>query len=92
MSEQQIQKKILDWLASEGHYCFKVVAASKVGVPDIISCVRGRFIAFEVKKPTTKNNVSALQQYNIRKIEESGGGALVVWDVEQVKRFVNEAL
>lgn len=92
MTEQQIQKQIITWLTDEGHYCVKVVVASKAGVPDIIACIRGRFVAFEVKKPTTKHNVSALQQYNIRKIEQSGGGALVVSDVEQVKKFVNEAL
>lgn len=88
MKEQQIQKKIVNYLESEGCYVVKVVTATKSGVPDIIGCYDGYFFGIEVKTPKTKANVSALQEYNLDLIEECGGQAIVAWDVDQVKEFL----
>ena len=87
-SEQQIQKKITDWLTKEGYYVVKVVTASKAGVPDILCCVAGKFVGIEVKKPETKNNVSKLQEYNLDSITNSGGHSIVAWDLEMVQEFI----
>ena len=88
MTEQQIQKSIIKYLESQGAYIVKVISASKAGVPDILCCYQGKFIGIEVKKPSTKNNVSKLQEYNLKKIRESGGIALVAWSLEQVMEIV----
>lgn len=56
------------------------------GVPDIIVCYRGRFIAFEAKEGNNKPTV--LQEITIRKILQAGGYALVVRSVEEVKQVI----
>ncbi len=73
MKEQQYQKKIVTYLEQQGAYVVKVVAASKKGVPDILACYRGYFLAIEVKTPTTRANVSKLQDYNLNKVSKAGG-------------------
>ena len=88
MREQDIQRKIIKWLESEGAYVVKVVSATKAGVPDIICCYKSRFIAIEVKTPKTKNNVSQLQRYNLDKVLLAQGYSLVAWELQQVKDFI----
>ena len=88
-SEQTIQSEILKYLKSVGAYTIKVSAATKAGIPDIICCYKGRFIAIEVKRPETKTNVSPLQVANITMIINAQGEALVAWDKEMVKTFIN---
>ena len=88
MTEQQIQKKIYDYLESEGCYVVKVVSASKSGVSDLIGCYEGRFFAIEVKTPATRNNVSKLQEYNIDRVYEAGGQAIVKCDLDGLKEFL----
>lgn len=88
MKEQDIQRKIIKYLESAGAYVVKVVASNKSGTPDILACYRGIFLAIEVKRPETKTNVSELQEYNIKKIKEAGGIAIVSWDLDAVKAVV----
>ena len=59
------------------------------GIPDIIVCYRGKFIAFEAK--VGKNKPTVLQEVTIRKILKAGGYATVVRTVEEVKQII-EAL
>jgi len=77
MKEQDYQKKIVKYLESKGAYVVKVITASKKGVPDVLACYKGRFIAIEVKTPTTMNNASELQKYNLEKIRDAGGVAMI---------------
>lgn len=90
MKEQDIQKKIINYLEDIGAYVVKVVSATKAGVPDLLVCYEGKFIAIEVKTLETRNNVSALQSYNLSKIENAGGYSLVAWSVEMVKEFLED--
>jgi len=92
MSEQQIQRKIIKYLESQGCYVVKVVNATKGGVPDIIGCYEGVFFGIEVKTPKTASNVSKLQEYNLDKIREADGHSLVAWEVEQVEEFIQGLL
>jgi len=44
------------------------------GVPDIVACVNGLFVAFEIKSPKKKDaGVDGLQAYHKKKILESRG-------------------
>ena len=88
-SEQAIQSDILKYLKSVGAYTIKVSAATKAGIPDIICCYKGRFIAIEVKRPETKTNISPLQVANITMIINAQGEALVAWSKDMVKTFID---
>lgn len=91
-TEQEIQKKIITYLESQGCYIVKVISAAKSGVPDIIGCYEGVFFGIEVKTPTTRNRVSKLQEYNLDKIQEAGGHSLVAWELSQVEDFIQGLL
>lgn len=53
---------------------FKTQMLSLLGIPDIIGCVNGRFVAIELKK-SAKDKPSALQQYVLKTIRKAGGYA-----------------
>lgn len=91
-TEQDIQRKILKYLETKHIYVVKVISASKAGVPDILCCYQGKFLAIEVKTPNTRHNTSELQKYNISKIIGAGGKAIVAWDVKQVEEFIDGAV
>lgn len=57
---------------------------SKAGIPDIIACVNGTFVAIEVKGPNGKP--SELQKRNIRLINECGGIAYILYP-HQFEKF-----
>ena len=86
MHEADIVRAILTHLRSlDGCFCWKEHGGpyGTNGIPDIICCYRGRFVAFEVK--TEKSRLSRLQDAVIRQIGRAGGLALVVRSVEDVK-------
>jgi Holliday junction resolvase len=89
MSEQKVQKKILDWLTKNGFYSIKTIVSNKKGVPDIIACTpNGEFLAIEVKFGA--NKASKLQEYNIQQIKNRKGYALVCWDLEQLITYLRK--
>jgi len=88
MKEQQLQSKIIKYLTALGAYVVKVITASKAGVPDIICCYKGQFIGIEVK--VGYNKTSALQDYNLKAIEEAGGIGIVAYSVEDVSKRIGQ--
>ena len=90
MREQDYQAKIVKLIEARGGYVVKVITASKKGVPDIIACLDGKFLAVEVKTPRTMNNVSPLQTHNLKKINDAGGYAMVAWSVDRVEELLND--
>lgn len=56
------------------------------GIPDIIACVGGRFVALEVKQPGGK--LSRLQEITLGKIRAAGGVAAMVTSVEEAGRVL----
>lgn len=86
MNEKLITIAILKYLKTVPHcFCWKEHGGmyGTAGIPDIIACIGGWFVAFEVKvaggKPTK------LQEVTIRKINEAGGTAKVVYSVDEVR-------
>ena len=61
---------------------------NRSGSPDIICCFNGLFVALEVK--TEKGITSKLQEYHQKEILKSGGRALIVRSVEEVKALIEE--
>ena len=60
------------------------------GVPDIIACYKGRFIAIECK--AGNNQPTALQYRNMQKIVENEGEVLIVNEIstEKVRLLLNK--
>ena len=58
------------------------------GIPDIIACLHGRFVAFEVKTETGK--LSKLQEITLQRIKEAKGKAFTVRSAAQVAAILKE--
>lgn len=76
--EKSFENKIKKYLEEQGSYFVKYFANrnTKSGIPDILACVNGSFLAIEVKSPT--GTPKPLQIHNIKKINTAGGYAVVV--------------
>ena len=86
MKKSQIQNKIIKYLNGIGAYSIKTIVTNRNGCPDIICCLKGRYVALEVK--AEKGTVSQLQEHNIKLIKKSGGVAAVVRSVDEVKKII----
>lgn len=86
-AEAVVQTKIIKHLTSKGAYVVKVITASKAGIPDLLVCYNGLFIAIEVKAPGKLSNTSKLQDYNLEQVRASGGRTLVVDNLADVLKF-----
>ena len=64
----------------------------KAGIPDLICCIKGRFIAIEVKASTGR--ASELQKLNTNRIRDSGGDAVILFPsgFEQFKEDLNHSI
>ena len=86
MQENTIVKGILAYLRSLNDcFCWKEHGGmyGTAGLPDIICCYKGRFIAFEVKN--AKGKVTELQKRTMGEINSAGGEAMIVRSVDEVK-------
>jgi len=81
--EADITRAILDYLRLRGAWVFKVHGhlGQRPGVPDILACYRGRFLAIEVKRLGAALTVR--QEAELAAIRGAGGVALVAADVSQ---------
>ena len=89
--ERTITDKILRWLrAQDGCWCFKVAGSGGQmrGVPDIVGCWHGRFMALEVKRPKG-GRLSLIQRHVIGLIAGAGGIVGVVRSLEDVKELLS---
>lgn len=68
MTEQQIQKKIIDKYEKLGYYVIKLIRTNKNGIPDLICLKENDFFFIEVK--TEKGSLSELQKYRINELKE----------------------
>jgi hypothetical protein len=60
-----------------------------VGIPDIIACWKGRFLAIETKAPGKRNNTTENQKRVLKEIGAHGGLQIVVDDVEQLLQYLS---
>jgi Holliday junction resolvase len=81
--EGRIKDAVVKLLKAHGVYYFfpATHGYGRSGVPDIVCCVKGRFLAIECKAPGKKP--TALQEREMGRIGEAGGVALVI-DSEDV--------
>jgi hypothetical protein len=91
--EKKVKDKVKKILAEFGAYYFMPATGGygKSGVPDIVACIKGRFIGIECKanggKPT------ALQEKNLIDIMNVGGISIIVNEtgIEDLKRVLEHA-
>lgn len=81
--ETRLVRDILEALRRKGGFWYKVHGGpfQRVGLPDIIGCYKGRFVAIEVKCPGNKPTL--IQQHVIGQIREAGGTVGVAYNVSQ---------
>jgi Holliday junction resolvase len=83
--EKKVKDKVVRILKDEGVYYFfpATHGFGRSGVPDIICCANGRFLAIECK--AGGNKLTALQAREIETIRTAGGMAIVAnednWDM-----------
>ena len=81
--EVKVKQKVKAVLKNLGAYYVMPVTGGygRSGAPDFLVCYKGRFIGIECK--AGKNKPTALQEKNLREIEDAGGSSLVI-DEENV--------
>jgi Holliday junction resolvase len=90
--EKIVKDKVVSILKAEGVYYFfpATHGFGRSGVPDIVACVAGYFLAIECKAGT--NKLTALQANEIEAIRRANGVAVVAneenWDM--VRALVKE--
>ena len=91
--EGRVKDKVTKLLKTHSvYYFFPVTGGYGVsGIPDIVCCHNGRFIAIECK--AGKNKTTALQDRQLEMIRQSGGIALVINEenIHEVENIINGA-
>jgi len=88
LSETTLKRKVLAFLKAEYPTVWIYKAADRwtSGIPDILLCVDGRFMAIELK--VGSNQPTKIQKYVLAKIRASGGRATVCRSVEEAGNFM----
>ena len=84
MLESQFQTKLLKELRKYGWF-YKASDRYRAGIPDIIGCCNGMFIAIELK--VEPNKPTPLQNYEMKAIYREGGNVKVASYNNKTKRY-----
>ena len=91
--EAKVKAKVVKLLKEAGVYYFyaSTHGFGRSGVPDLVCCMGGRFIAIECK--AGKNKPTPLQEKEMAAIRAAGGTTLVVNEenINDVKELINES-
>ena len=93
--EKQFENKVKKYLKEKGCWFVKYWGGAeftKAGVPDLLCCINGHFVALEIKSETGKTR--ELQFYQLNQINQSGGIGIVLRpsQFEKFKKLVEELL
>lgn len=93
MLESGITAKMLKILRAEGAWALKTHGELMQirGIPDILACVNGRFVAIEGKRDK-KKSATDLQKLTLREIRAAGGIGVVAHDAMGVRLMLNQDL
>jgi archaeal holliday junction resolvase (hjc) len=91
MLEKKVENKIKKWLKDKGYWYFKVHGSiyQPSGIPDILACINGKFVAIEVKR-SEGGITSPLQKAQIEMIKKNGGIAGVANSMEEFLEILKE--
>lgn len=84
-SHAKLRKEITDWLKEIGawYVCTNSQGYGRKGIPDILCCIRGKFVAIEVKIAPDK--ASPWQMRELHAVIEAGGISYIAWSLTQLK-------
>ena len=88
-------KKLLKSYGPDVYYFMPAMGSfGRSGVPDLVACVHGAFVAIEVKADKRKNPPTAIQQKNLHEIQQAHGHALVIDanDLDFLKTYLDRLL
>lgn len=92
--EKKVKDAVKKILNSHNAYYFSPVTGGfgTSGIPDIVACIKGKFIGIETK--AGKGKPTALQEKNLMNIMNTGGIAVLVNEggVETLKLFLDAEL
>jgi len=84
MLEKDIVNAIKKALTKNGAWVVKTHGSiHTAGLPDLLVCYEGRFVAIEVKRPETRHTVTSRQQAFLDAIEAAGGISGVATSIEE---------
>lgn len=86
--EKKLQDKAIKYLKDKGIYHINQFGNgwSAKGAPDLIVCIKGRFVAFELK--VGSNDMQADQRIHKLRIERSGGLHYSPYSLEEFIKIV----
>ena len=85
-AESRLQRWILKTLRKLGCYAVIISPPVEVGTPDILVCIKGKFIGIEVK--VGKNKPTRIQEHRMGQIREAGGTTVVIYSREELWKFL----
>lgn len=90
MTHASLLAGVKKYLNQLGVYVFKYHGTNFTsrGVPDLICCYQGKFIAIELK--SGKDKLTELQKHNLDLIQQSGGVAFTARSLDDVKKVFND--
>lgn len=95
--EAKVKKKVVDVIKKNSAYYFFPATGGygRSGVPDVVCCYRGQFVAIECK--AGNNKPTPLQEAEMAKIRQTQGFVLVVnetniADVQEVFTTIDKGL
>lgn len=87
MLESQLQAQVVRYLKKVPNLWYAVINDRHTsGIPDILICHRGKFLAAELK--VGKNKPTALQKAQLRLIQRAGGKTVVPYSLAEMKAFI----
>lgn len=92
MLEKNLQKKCIDYLKEKDIYHVNIHGGGwgGKGTPDIIACICGKFVAFELK--VGDNKMSPAQRIHKKRIVRNYGLHYVPRSLEEFKKIVSSLL
>lgn len=90
-AEKNFENRLKKFLKDKGCWVLKTWGGGlqRSGIPDLLVCYKGLFIAIELKAP--KGKPSDLQMWNLSKIHDAGGFAWLLYPdkFEEFKEFIS---
>lgn len=93
--ETLFKEKVMRYLDSIPNVWYLKIYGNAVqsgGIPDLLVCYKGRFVALELKDPDEKNKYgeTSRQRMHIKRIIKCGGIGATVNSIEQIDEILKQ--